>query len=187
MRPSVDRSCTTARPTVWPMWFIGAPLAFEVADAELVPPDAEVVPVRPGDRHVTLVFLGGVPDDSALSIWRSLPDLRLPAEVRALGWARFGQSALALELSDEHGLLTVAAGRCDSAATAVVELQRHPHYRPHVTMARTPRRSRPPSARALAGWPMPSQPIAVGAPTLYRTKPQPGSDRYERVAQQPPR
>lgn len=169
------------------MWFVGAPLAFEVADVELVPPDAEVVPVRPGDRHVTLVFLGGVPDDSALHVWRSLPDLRLPTEVRALGWARFGQSALALELADEQGLLAVAADHCDSAAAAVVELRRHPHYRPHVTMARTPRRSRPPSARALAGWPVPPQPITVGAPTLYRTKPKSAGDRYEVVAQQPPR
>lgn len=166
------------------MWFVGAPLAFASEDA-VVPPGADVVPIGPGDRHVTLVFLGRVADDTALQAWRSLPALRLPSEVRAMRWARFGRSALALELSDEGGLLAVAAGRCEGAAARLVAIQRHPVYRPHVTMARVPRRSRPPSARSLDEWPLPPGPIAVGVPTLYRSKTQPTDDRYEAVAQQP--
>lgn len=167
------------------MWFVGAPLSFDDDDDQLVPLEAGVTPVRPADRHVTLVFLGGVPDGTATQVWRSLPTLRLPPEVRALGWARFGATALALELSDQDGLLAVAAGRSAGVAESLVDLQRHPTYRPHVTMARVPRRVRPPGARALHGWPVPEEPIAVGAVTLYRTKPQPGGNRYEIVAEQP--
>ncbi|MGH9084992.1 MAG: 2'-5' RNA ligase family protein [Acidimicrobiales bacterium] len=166
------------------MWFVGAPLVFGDDDG-LVPPGADVVPIRPSDRHVTLVFLGRVPDAAALQVWRSVPPLRLPAEVCGVRWERFGRSALALELSDDDGLLAVAADRCHDAAEGVVEVQRHPVYRPHVTMARVSRRSRPPSGRALREWPLPSGPIAVGVPTLFRSRPQPTEDRYEPVDQQP--
>lgn len=167
------------------MWFVGAPVTFAADDDQLVPPEAGINPVRPGDRHVTLVFLGGAPDSAAAQIWRSLPVLRLPSGVRALRWARFGATALALELSDDDELLAAAAARCEGAAEPVVDLQRHPAYRPHVTMARVTRRSRPPDARTLEGWPLPGGPIAVGALTLYRTKPQRDGDRYEIVAEQP--
>jgi 2'-5' RNA ligase len=166
------------------VWFVGAPLSF-AADDGLVPPDADVVVIQPSDRHVTLVFLGRVTDDKGLQVWRALPPLRLPAAVRALRWERFGRSALALELSDDDGLLTAAAERCHQAAEGVVEVQGHPVYRPHVTMARVPRRSRPPSGRTLGEWPLPSGPIAVGAPTLFRSRTQPSGARYEIVAQQP--
>jgi 2'-5' RNA ligase len=166
------------------VWFVGAPLSFADDDG-LVPADADVVAIGPADRHVTLLFLGRVADDAAQQVWRALPPLRLPAEVRALHWQRFGRSALALELSDDDGRLTAAADRCHDAAEGVVEVQRHPVHRPHVTMARVPRRSRPPSARALGEWPLPSSPIVVGVPTLFRSRTQPAGDRYEVVAQQP--
>lgn len=183
----VDLLGPEGRLTVALMWFVGAPLHFATGDDALVPTDADVdvEPIRPGDRHVTLVFLGRVPDDTALQVWRAVPPLRLPSELRAVRWARFGRSALALELSDDDGLLASAAGLCEGAAEPLVALQRHPVYRPHVTMARVPRRSRPPSTRALEDWPLPAAPIAVGAPTLYRSNPQPTGDRYELVAQQP--
>ena len=153
-------------------------------DDELVPASADVVAIGRPDRHVTLVFLGGVPEGVALEVWRSLPPLRMPDEVRALRWDRFGRSALALELSDDDGLLAAAADPCQNAALQVVEVQRHPVYRPHVTMARVPRRSRPPSGRVLAGWPMPTDPVAVGVPTLYCTPSpaHPTTDRYAVVA-----
>ena len=166
------------------MWFVGAPLSF-AGDDGLVPSDADVVAIQASDRHVTLVFLGRVPEDAALQVWRALPPLLLPAEVGAVRWERFGRSALAIELSDDDGRLAVAADRCHEAAEGVVEVQRHPVYRPHVTMARVPRRSRPPSARTLGEWPLPSSPIAVGVPTLFRSRTEPAAERYEVVAQQP--
>jgi 2'-5' RNA ligase len=169
------------------VWFVGAPLTFAADDDALVPPDADAVAIGQRDRHVTLVFLGRLPEEVALEVWRALPALHLPATVRALRWDRFGRSALALELSDDDGLLAAAADCCHDAAAQVVDLQGHPVDRPHVTMARVPRRARPPSARTLAAWPLPSHPLAVGAPTLYRTHPQraPDGDRYALVAQQP--
>jgi 2'-5' RNA ligase len=166
------------------VWFVGAPVAF-AADDPLVPADADVRATRPADRHVTLVFLGRVPGDTARRVWRSIPPLRLPVEVHARRWERFGRSALALELSDDDGLLEAAAARChDEAADVVVDLGRPAVFRPHVTMARVPRRGRPPSGRELRSWPVPSSALPVGRPTLFRTNPQSTGDRYEVVDQQ---
>jgi 2'-5' RNA ligase len=166
-------------------WFVGAPVTLAAGDDPLVPADAGVRATRPGDRHVTLLFLGRLPDDTAHRVWRSIPRLLLPVEVRALRWERFGRSALALELSDDAGLLEAAAGQChDAAADLVADLRRPSPLRPHVTMARVPRRGRPPTARDLGGWPLPARPLQVGRPTLFRSNPQSTGDRYEVVEQQ---
>jgi 2'-5' RNA ligase len=167
------------------VWFVGAPLTFAADDEPLVPADADVRATRPADRHVTLVFLGSVPEETARRVWQSIPPLELPADVRGLRWDRFGRSALALELSDDDGLLEAAAASCHDAAIAVVEDIRRPEvFRPHVTMARVPRRGRPPSTGGLRGWPVPSSALQVGRPTLFRSNPQPTGDRYDVVEQQ---
>ena len=165
-------------------WFIGAPLTLAASDARLVPQDAGAVALTATDRHVTLVFLGSVPEDVALRAWQAVPALDVPAEVSAWRWARFGKSALALELSDGTGRLETAATACRHATRAHVDVRVPSAFRPHVTMARVPRRSRPPSAAALAAWPLPTQPLTVGPVTLFRSTGQPTGDRYEVVAQQ---
>ncbi len=168
------------------VWFVGAPVTVAAADEPLVPEGAGLRATRSADRHLTLVFLGQVPDDTAQRVWRSIPPLRLPREVHARRWERFGKSALALELSDDDGLLDAAAARChDAAAEVVVDLRRPPVFRPHVTMARVPRRGRPPTAHALRDWPVPSSGLQVGRPTLFHTAAPGSRDRYAVVAQQP--
>jgi 2'-5' RNA ligase len=167
-------------------WFVGARVVFAVEDEVLVPSDAGLRPVGAADRHVTLLFLGSVPEDTARRVWRSIPPLRLPAEVHARRWQRFGRSALALELADDDGLLEAAAEQCHRAAAEVVtDLERPAVFRPHVTLARVPRRGRAPSARRLGDWPMPARALSVVPPALFRSNPQPTGDRYEGVEQQP--
>jgi 2'-5' RNA ligase len=165
------------------VWFVGAPVAFAPDDESLVPADAALRATRPGDRHLTLLFLGRVSEDTALRLWRALPPLRLPGEVRALGWERFGRTALALELDDD-GMLEAAARVCNEHAAGVVEVEARERYRPHVTMARVPRRGRPPSPASLHAWRLPAAPLTAGPPTLFRSRSGPGADRYEVVDQQ---
>ena len=167
------------------MWFVGATVTCAETDEPLVPVRVDVRPTRPADRHVTLVYLGRVPEGTAHRVWHSLPRLQLPDEVRALRWERFGRNAVALELSDDDGLLEGASARChDAAADVVVGVPRPSIFRPHVTMARVPRRARPPSATALRDWPVPSSALQIGRTTLFRTSPQSTADRYEVVDQQ---
>jgi 2'-5' RNA ligase len=137
--------------------------------------------VPTGDRHVTLVFLGRVAEDTARRVWAALPTMTLPHERRALAWERFGRTAIALELADDDGLLEAAADACREASTGVDEGRPPERFRPHVTMARVARRARPPSPRALARWQLPAEPLRVGALTLFRAAQQSSGDRYEQV------
>jgi 2'-5' RNA ligase len=146
---------------------------------------ADVVPTRPADRHLTLVFLGRVPQATVMDLWRSLPPLTLPATIRALAWERFGRRAIALSLADDDGRLGAAADVCAEAAGAHLRDLRVPaKFRPHVTLGRVAKRASPPAPAALRTWPVPPAPLAVGAPTLFRSRDDPAGDRYEVMAQQ---
>jgi 2'-5' RNA ligase len=166
------------------VWFVGAPVLFG-GSGVLVPADTEVVATREADRHITLVFLGRVPEEDVMRFWGSLPQLDLPARTRPLRWERFGRSAIALALADDDGLLSTAAGACHDAAEGLIGVRRPPEHRPHVTMARVPRRSRPPAPQALRAWPVPPGPLDVGLITLFRSRTGATGDRYEVVEQQP--
>lgn len=160
-------------------------MSFSTDLGEIVPPGAEVVATRPGDRHLTLVFLGGVPEETVAQCWGDLPELALPAQVRPLAWERFGRRAIALVVSDDDGLLRAAGDACHDTAVRLVEVRRPDGFRPHVTMARVPRRARPPTAKVLSEWPVPSRPLDVGPATLFRSRSGGTGDRYEVVEVQP--
>jgi 2'-5' RNA ligase len=167
------------------VWFIGVPMSLGADERELVPASADLVATRAADRHLTLVFLGRAPDHDVATVWQSVPALGLPSTVDAHRWERFGRSAIALVVSDDDGLLDAAATVCHDAADGLIEVRRPSPFRPHVTMARVPRRARPPSSGALRGWPLPASPLEVGALTLFRSRTDPGTDRYEIVEQLP--
>ena len=164
------------------MWFIGAPVSLAADEGEVVPAGAGLVVTRSGDRHLTLVFLGRVPDADVLATWAAVPELGLPSTVDARRWERFGRSAIALVVSDDE-LLDAAAAMCHDAAEGLIHLRRPSPFRPHVTMARVPRRARAPTSRALRDWPLPARPIELGTLTLFRSRTEPTGDRYERVMQ----
>ena len=140
---------------------------------------------RPGDRHLTLVFLGRIPVETVMDCWAALPPLVLPRQTRPRRWERLGQSAIALAISDDDGLLRSAADACHDAVASLVELRRPSVFRPHVTMARVPRRARPPTSTVLQEWPVPSAPLDVGRTTLFRPAAGGSGDRYEVVEEQP--
>ena len=107
------------------VWFVGAPVSFDGGLDEAFARDDAVVPTRPGDRHLTLVYLGRVPSDDVMGVWRALPRLSLPEHVRPLGWERFGRRAIALSLADDDGRLRAAADACfDVAAAQLTQFQR---------------------------------------------------------------
>jgi 2'-5' RNA ligase len=163
------------------VWFVGAPVSFPEDPADLVPVDAEIVATSAGDRHITLVFLGRAPTDTVMQLWGALPPFGMPRQVRPLRWERFGRSAVALALADDDGLLAAAAEACHDAAEGLIEVRRPSEHRPHVTMARVPRRARPPRPQALSQWPVPAGPLDVGPVTLFRSRTDGSGDRYEVV------
>ncbi len=166
------------------MWFIGAPVSL-AGDPDVVPSNTELRLTRPGDQHLTLVFLGRIPVETAMDCWSALPQLALPPQTRPRRWERFGRSAIALVVSDDDGLLRSAAEAGHDAVASLVELSRPSVFRPHVTMARVPRRARPPTAKVLQEWPVPSVPLDVGRTTLFRSTTGGSGDRYEVVEEQP--
>ena len=115
-------------------------------------------------------------------IWRSVPVLDLPSQARAVRWERFGRSAIALVVADKDGRLGAAADACHGAAAPLIELRPPSPFRPHVTMARVRRRARPPSAAVLRAWTVPQAGLQLGPLTLFRSRVDPGDDRYEVVA-----
>ena len=168
------------------MWFIGAPVSLpgDAGDV-VVPSSTDLRVIRPGDRHLTLLFLGKVPVETVMECWGDLPPLVLPPQSRPLRWERFGRSAIALAISDDDQLLRGAADACHDTAAPLLELPRPSVFRPHVTMARVPRRARPPTAAELQARPVPGGPLDVDPATLFRSRTEGSGDRYEVVQAQP--
>jgi 2'-5' RNA ligase len=167
------------------VWFVGAPVSFAGDPLLAVPAGVEVVATRPADRHVTLVFLGRVPQESALDLWAALPPLTVPEHVGAVAWERFGRNAIALSVADDDDQLRAATDLClDVAVAQLTDLTRPAGFRPHVTLGRIRKRARPPTPAALRGWPVPADPLHVGPPTLFRSRGRADGDRYEVVARQ---
>ena len=135
---------------------------------------------------MTLLFLGRRPEDAVRSLWASLPSLGVPEQARAVGWERFGRRALALALADDDGRWRTAAGEAAAiAAQQLPDLAVPADFRPHVTVGRLPKAARPPTSHVMGRWPVPTGPLGVGPPALFRSRDDPTGDRYEVVAQQP--
>lgn len=168
------------------VWFVGAPVSFEGALDEGFSRSDAIVPTRPGDRHLTLVYLGRVPTDDVMRVWRALPQLALPDHGRPLGWERFGRRAIALSLADDDGRLRSAAEVCfDVADARLPQFDRPASFRAHVTLGRVRKQAKPPTSTTLGAWIVPPA-VDLGPPTLFRLDEQSTGDRYERVEQQSP-
>lgn len=168
------------------MWFVGAPVSFDGDLDEGFSSEGEIVPTRPGDRHLTLVYLGRVPTDDVMRVWRALPRLALPERLRPQGWERFGRRTIALSLADDIGHLRSAADACfDVADARLSQFDRPASFRAHVTLGRVRKGAKPPTPTTMGAWSVPPA-VGLGPPTLFRLDEHSTGDRYEVVERQPP-
>jgi 2'-5' RNA ligase len=168
------------------VWFVGAPLSFDGDLDAAVSRDDAIVPTRTGDRHLTLVYLGRVPTDDIMRLWRALPRLALPEHLRPLGWERFGRRAIALTLADDDRRLRVAADACFEVADAQLpQFDRPASFRAHVTLGRVRKQAKPPTLTTMGTWTFPAA-VDLSPATLFRLDERSTGDRYEKVEQQPP-
>jgi len=102
---------------------------------------------RPDGWHVTLAFLGSVPDGSVPDVEAALtqvlggPDANWPAQLRLAGFGTFGHRVLWVAVADDpRGALgALACGVRGALADAGHTVDDKP-LRPHVTLARAGRR-----------------------------------------------
>jgi 2'-5' RNA ligase len=158
-------------------WFIGLPVR-----AEQLPPDAfDSLPAgmrrfATGDLHITVAFFGGVDAAAAHAAWATAWPQQGPLAPHVAGPAAFGHprrpSAYGLELGDGRDkVATLIADWRDRLREAAGLAPETRAPRPHITLARVPRRAGPALRRRAADWvdsyePEPSQ-LDLDAIALY--------------------
>lgn len=96
---------------------------------------------RPEQWHLTLAFLGEVPDEDVPALQKALADVvgDAPMALRLAGGGCFGDRVLWVGLAgDVPALRTLAASVAGAARTSGVAFDDQP-YRPHLTLARAGR------------------------------------------------
>ena len=153
--------------------------------------EGELRPVPAESLHATLCFLGwrdeaDAEEIAALALGAVAPGA--PGPRHALGapaWLpRRRPRALAVDLTDEGRRLADLQARISDALAAGVAFEPETRaFRPHVTVARVPRRAR---VRARDELPAPAPLEFDGAAvTLYRSRLSPAGARYEALARAP--
>jgi RNA 2',3'-cyclic 3'-phosphodiesterase len=141
-------------------------------------------PVAEEALHVTLVFLGYLPEKAigtaAATAFGGLAELEPPrlavTEVRAV--PPRDPRLFALDLSDEDGRATAVHGAASEALAAarLYRPEKRPFW-PHITFARVKRGER--RAPPVDGEGLPSAPFEAADVTLYRSHLSPRGARYE--------
>ena len=136
---------------------------------------------RPESWHLTVRFLGEIPEDSANRFAELLDpaaSVLAPGELRAAGPALFPSLprlrtiGVAFDREASEALLGGVARAAEAAARAIgCEPETRP-FRPHVTLARVrtpwPRSAAEDAANAIREWPLPAW--RVGSLVLYRSR-----------------
>lgn len=157
-----------------PNWFVGLPVD---AEGWLAPLLATAPPglrhMHPEDVHLTVAFFGGVDEDAALRGWAVGAAARsAPISVRLSGLAPMGnprrptalsvvldqgrEEAIALIASMKDDMLSAAGARSDTRA-----------IKPHITVARPPRKASAAERKRAVAWAEDVDPVGV-AVTLDR-------------------
>lgn len=136
--------------------------------------------VAPEALHVTLVFLGHLPEEDIPRIAATLPADALAPTMRATGVKPVpprGPRLLALDLTDENGRAGAIQSRVSDALAApgLYEPEKRPFW-PHVTLARVRKGGH---VRRLDFADPPADPWRATAVTLYRSRLSPRGARYE--------
>jgi RNA 2',3'-cyclic 3'-phosphodiesterase len=145
--------------------------ALEHPDLRLVAPEA---------LHVTLVFLGHLPEEEIPRIAGALPPATAAPRMRASGVKPVpprGPRLFALDLADEEGRATAIQSAVSDAleALGLYEPEKRPFW-PHVTLARVRKGRR---VRRLDVPDPPRDPWVGTAVTLYRSRLSREGARYE--------
>lgn len=140
-------------------WFVGLPVPaggwFDALRAD-IPRGLRIF--GPGDLHITLAFLGACGEAAAMRGWAALPALGArPFEVRLGDVRGFGRPSrpsafsvvLAAGADDVAGYIGATRDPVLAAAGARPD-RRTP--RPHLTIARPPRRAKATEIRAAQAW-----------------------------------
>jgi RNA 2',3'-cyclic 3'-phosphodiesterase len=150
----------------------------------------DVRPVAVEALHVTLVFLGYLPEKEiarvASTAFEPLDGLPAPSlsvrELRAV--PPRAPRLFALDLADEGGRASgVQAAAADALAAARLYRPEKRPFWPHITFARVKRGERRP--RPLDGPPPPPDPFEASEVTLYRSHLSPRGARYEALERLP--
>lgn len=145
-------------------------------------------PVPPESLHLTLVFLGDQTDATLLELHDALARLPMPPlELRLIGLGSFTGHALHVDVAPDPALSRLESALRRASAAAGIPLARR-RFQPHITIARFPVGTVPPSAlaeiAARLGPPDPT-PILVDAFGLYESHLARDGARYECLARYP--
>lgn len=177
-----------------PNWFIGLPVTAEELPAGVlasIPPGLRRF--HADDLHLTLAFLGAVGSDAAHAAWRLAGDIdEGPFRADTGRLAAFGRpgrpSAYGLELGAGGDMVAafIARWRNPLRAAAGVGAERR-DVRPHVTLARPPRRGGRTIRERADAWLAQARPgpatLRLERIALY-TRARPGDERlFQRVAE----
>lgn len=176
-------------------WFIALPIVSDQLSAGMI---ADLPPqlrrLDPADLHVTVAFLGAVGERRALATWTETAAMQAgPFEVRTGAPAALGRprrpSAYGLDLVAEAGFTEwLAYWRDRLRAAAGVEPETR-SVRPHVTLARPPRRADAGIHQRARTWTQTTRPtpatLCLDRIALYTAADGPGQRRYQAIRERP--
>lgn len=151
-----------------PNWFVGLPVDGADWLAPLLdgaPPDLRCV--HPEDLHLTVAFFGGVDEIHAMRGWSIAERLRHgPISVRLSGLVPMGNprrpTALSVTLDEgrDATIALIAAIKADMLEAAGTPADRRP-IKPHITVARPPRKAASADRRRAVAWAKALAPIGA--------------------------
>jgi RNA 2',3'-cyclic 3'-phosphodiesterase len=167
--------------------FVALDLPASAREALALPPVPSLRPVAADALHVTLAFLGHLPESSIASVeeaaFSGLEGLAAP-RLSLTAWKGVPPRRprlFAVDLSDEDGRCAALAAAVQGGliASSLYEPEKRPFW-PHVTVARVRAREKPPRVDSLPD--LPDMTFAATDVVLYRSRLARSGARYEVLA-----